>query len=118
VKNSSRTIDVQGVSWWRTIGQQPQSKQEHDMISRIELQPGGSFARWLHTASLRQRLLTLATLIVALLLSGALLYFQPGSHTFPPAQTTAPAPGAKPALPPGFDTYYYWGQHQPISQQP
>ena len=88
------------------------------MISKIELRPGGPFVHWLQTASMWQRLLTLATLIVALLLSGALLYFQPGSHTFTPPQTTFAAPGAQPALPPGFDTYYYWGQHQPISQQP
>ena len=88
------------------------------MISKIELKSAGTFERWLRTASKQQRLLVLATLLVAALLSGALLYFQPGSHTFVSSQTPFAAPAAEPALPPGFDTYFYWGQHQPLSQQP
>ena len=87
------------------------------MISKIPLRPAGVVERWLHAASVWQRLLAAATLMVALLLSAALLYWQPGSSTFSPAPPSSVA-DSQPALPPGFDTYYYWGQHQPISQQP
>jgi hypothetical protein len=61
-----------------------------------------------------------AVVIVDVLLGAALIFFQPGTRTFtetgivPPAPTMAPAP----ALPPGTDAYYYWGQHRPLDQQP
>jgi len=87
------------------------------MIRNMHL-PRGARQRRAQSLAAWQRVLVAGALIVALLISGALIYFQPGSHTFSPSQATFSAPGAKPALPPGFDTYYYWGQHQPISQQP
>jgi hypothetical protein len=67
-----------------------------------------------------QRLILAGTLAVAIALSAALIYFQPGTHTLlyrEPAPAT-PLPGTAPALPPGTDTYYYWGQSKPLSQQP
>ena len=88
------------------------------MIGNIELQSAGAVERWLRRAGLWQRVLTAATLIVALLLGAALLYFRPGSHPVVDPHTSIAAPVAKPALPPGLDTFYYWGQHQPLSQQP
>ena len=64
-----------------------------------------------------QRVLVAGALFVALLISGALIYFQPGSRSLaypePAISTAQPAP-----LPPGTDLYYYWGQHRPLDQQP
>jgi len=67
-----------------------------------------------------QRLVVCAALIVDVLIGAALIYFQPGTRTFTQTDmtsrvaTTAPVP----ALPPGTDIYYYWGQHRPLDQQP
>jgi hypothetical protein len=90
------------------------------MISKIQLRPTPPPNHWMQAAPLWQRLLVIGTVVVALLISGALIYFQPGSHTFasPKAPLAAPAIQSAPALPPGTDTYYYWGQHRPMAQQP
>jgi hypothetical protein len=67
-----------------------------------------------------QRLLAAGALAVALLISAALIYFQPGTRSFTlaEAERAAPATQAAPAQPPGIETYYYWGQHRPLDQQP
>ncbi|HEY3230350.1 MAG TPA: hypothetical protein VGJ87_14105, partial [Roseiflexaceae bacterium] len=74
------------------------------------------------TPSLRlwQRLVVVSVLIVATLISAALIYFQPGagSHTSPDTAHPALVTETAPALPPGTTVYYYWAQHQPLSQQP
>jgi hypothetical protein len=67
-----------------------------------------------------QRLTVGGVLLVAMALSMALIYFQPGTRTLidrdlegsPPVAETAPA------LPPGTDSYYFWGQWKPLDQQP
>jgi hypothetical protein len=90
------------------------------MIGNIQLRPTPPPNRWMQSAPLLQRILVIGILTVALLISGALIYFQPGSHTFArlEAPLAAPASQAAPVLPPGAETYYYWGQHRPMAQQP
>jgi hypothetical protein len=88
------------------------------MIGNVHLRPlqrrrARPLDRW-------QRLLVTGALLFALTISAALVIFRPGERSF---TQTGPAPAAPagdvaPALPPGTDTYYYWGQHRPLSQQP
>lgn len=70
--------------------------------------------------SLGQRLMVGGALLVAMALSMALIYFQPGTRTLIYERTTQPTPvaGTAPALPPGTDSYYFWGQSKPLDQQP
>jgi hypothetical protein len=67
-----------------------------------------------------QRLVVGGVLFVVVALSTALIYFQPGTRTFIHENTASPTPMAEtaPALPPGTDSYYYWGQWKPLDQQP
>jgi hypothetical protein len=67
-----------------------------------------------------QRMMVGGVLFVAIALSTALIYFQPGTRTLIYRDTTRPTPMAEtvPALPPGTDFYYYWGQWKPLDQQP
>jgi hypothetical protein len=67
-----------------------------------------------------QRLMVAGALLVAMALSTALIYFQPGTRTLIYQETTHLRPMAEtaPASPPGTDSYYYWGQWKPLDQQP
>jgi hypothetical protein len=67
-----------------------------------------------------QLLLVGAALVIATAISAALIYFQPGTRTFTAPGTTRPVPVTEtaPALPPGTDMYYSWGQWKPLDQQP
>ena len=67
-----------------------------------------------------QRLMVAGALIVAIALSAALIYFQPGTRTLIYRDTARPMPVAETAraLPPGTDSYYFWGQWKPLDQQP
>ena len=67
-----------------------------------------------------QRLMVVGALIVAITLSAALIYFQPGTRTLIYQDTMSRMPMAEtaPALPPGADSYYFWGQWKPLDQQP
>jgi len=90
------------------------------MIGKAYLAPTPRLYRCIYSLTIVQRLLTAIVLIVALLLSAALIYFQPGTRSFTLTESTSGAQQTQvaPALPPGVDTYYYWNQHQPLSQQP
>ncbi|HET9223649.1 MAG TPA: hypothetical protein VFO07_14145 [Roseiflexaceae bacterium] len=79
-----------------------------------------TYRRKLPPLGLWQRLTVAAVLLVALALSVALIYFQPGTRTLVYRDTARPTPfvEAAPALPPGTDMYYYWGQWTPLDQQP
>jgi hypothetical protein len=67
-----------------------------------------------------QRLAVGTALVVATTISAALIYFQPGTRTFTVPRTERPVAvtATAPALPPGTDMYYYWGQWKPLDQQP
>jgi hypothetical protein len=67
-----------------------------------------------------QRLVVGGVLFVATALSIALIYFQPGTRTLIDLDTTPSAAPSQtaPALPPGTDSYYFWGQWKPLDQQP
>jgi hypothetical protein len=67
-----------------------------------------------------QRLTVGGVLLVAIALSIALIYFQPGTRTlvFHGTPRSTPIAATAPALPPGTDSYYYWGQWKPLDQQP
>jgi hypothetical protein len=67
-----------------------------------------------------QRLAVGTALVVATTISAALIYFQPGTRTFTARGTERPVAvtATAPALPPGTDMYYYWGQYRPLDQQP
>ena len=79
-------------------------------------------ARWRWAPALRdwRNLVVAAALLATIIVSAALIYFQPGTRTFARADA-APldlvAETAAP-LPPGTEVYYYWGQHRPLDQQP
>jgi hypothetical protein len=67
-----------------------------------------------------QRLTVGGVLLVAMALSLALIYFQPGTRTLIDRDLEGSTPIAEtaPALPPGTDSYYFWGQWKPLDQQP
>ena len=67
-----------------------------------------------------QRLAVGTALVVATTISAALIYFQPGTRTFSVRGTERPVAvtATAPALPPGTDMYYSWGQYRPLDQQP
>jgi hypothetical protein len=72
---------------------------------------------WWHGLHLWQRALIVAVVFGALLISAGLIALGTGAHagaTSIPVVTTTTIP----MYPPGIDEYYYWGQGQPLSQQP
>jgi hypothetical protein len=83
----------------------------HHMAPRRPRRPPLSF--W-------QRLIVAGALLVATALGAALIYFQPGTRTLIYRDTRGPTPLAEtaPAMPPGSDSYYFWGQWKPLDQQP
>ena len=90
------------------------------MIGKWHQMTAASHRRRARPLAVWQRLLVAGALIVALLISAALIYFQPGTRSFTLAESeqATPATQVAPALPPGTDIYYYWGQHRPLDQQP
>jgi len=89
------------------------------MVTKTYRRPIALCCWW---ASLRtwQRLVVGGILLADLLLGAALAYVQPGAHIVARTGTALGAPTMKPmpALPPGTDMYYYWGQWKPLDQQP
>jgi hypothetical protein len=71
---------------------------------------------WWRGLRLWQRALIVAVAFGALVISAGLIALGAGEHKgatrIPVATTTVPL------YPPGTDEYYYWGQSQPLSQQP
>jgi hypothetical protein len=67
-----------------------------------------------------QRVLFVAIVLGALVVGAGLIYYGPRVQTAAPSGRATPAtiPTAGPRYPPGVDEYYYWGQSQPLSQQP
>jgi hypothetical protein len=67
-----------------------------------------------------QLLLVGAALLITTAISAALIAFQPGTRTFTAPGRTRPVwvTETAPALPPGTDMYYSWGQWKPLDQQP
>jgi hypothetical protein len=90
------------------------------MIAKLYLQHDPPHRRQMPPLRTWQRLMVVGALIVAMALSTALIYFQPGTRTLIYQGTTRPTPmtEAAPALPPGTDSYSFWGQWKPLSQQP
>ena len=90
------------------------------MLVKIDLRRVAPHPRRTPPLRLWQRLVVVSVLIVALLISAALTYFQPGAGSHTSLDTAQPAlvTETAPALPPGTTVYYYWAQHQPLSQQP
>jgi hypothetical protein len=88
----------------------------------VKIHPRRSAPHPRRTPPLRlwQRLFVVSVLLVAVLISTALIYFQPGAGLHAPVDTAQPAlvTETAAALPPGTTVYYYWAQHQPLSQQP
>jgi hypothetical protein len=90
------------------------------MLMKLHLRRVAPHPRRTPPLRLWQRLVVVSVLIVAVLISAALIYFQPGagSHTSLDRAQPALVTETTPALPPGTTVYYYWAQHQPLSQQP
>ena len=90
------------------------------MLAKLHLHHSPLKRRKQPPLRLWQRLIVGGVLFVALALSIALIYFQPGTRTLIYRDTARPTPLAEtaPALPPGTDSYYYWGQWKPLDQQP
>jgi hypothetical protein len=67
-----------------------------------------------------QRALLVAIVLGVLIISTGLIYYGPRLQPAPPARRTARAATTTPgqATPPGNDVWYYWGQNQPLDQQP
>jgi hypothetical protein len=90
------------------------------MITHIpQAPPGRHRPYWWANLVLWQRALLVVVVLGALVVSAGLSYYGPRMHTGAPTDQAAPAattPG--PMYPPGTDEYYYWGQSQPLSQQP
>lgn len=76
--------------------------------------------RWWRTLRMWERALLAAIVLGALVMSAGLIYYGPRLQTAAPTQrtvlATTPTPGQ--ATPPGNDLWYYWGQSQPLNQQP
>jgi hypothetical protein len=90
------------------------------MVAKLHLQHEAPYQRRRPPLSTWQRVIVGGALLVAMLLSTALIYFQPGTCTLIYRDTTRPTSMAEtaPALPPGTDSYYFWGQWKPLDQQP
>jgi hypothetical protein len=90
------------------------------MIAKLRLHYDPPHRRKMPPLRTWQRLIVGGVLIVAMALSTALIYFQPGTRTLVYQDTTRLTPMAETAqaLPPGTDSYYYWGQWKPLDQQP
>ena len=90
------------------------------MVAKLHLQRNRPHRRRTPPLSTWQRLLVGGVLIVAIVLSAALIYFQPGTRTLIYQEATPSTLMAEtaPALPPGTDSYYFWGQWKPLDQQP
>ena len=90
------------------------------MLVKIHLRRVAPHPHRTPTLRLWQRLVVVSVLIVAALISVALIYFQPGAGPYTSVDTAQPAlvTETAPVQPPGTDVYYYWAQHQPLSQQP
>jgi len=88
------------------------------MMTRMpQFHPERQRPDWWHGLYLWQRALIVAVVFGALLISAGLIALGAGEHTVAtpiPAVTTTTVP----LYPPGIDEYYYWGQSQPLSQQP
>ncbi|MEP7187708.1 MAG: hypothetical protein ABI901_00795 [Roseiflexaceae bacterium] len=67
-----------------------------------------------------QRALVVAVVLGALVICAGLIYYGPRVQTAAPAIPAMPATATTPGpiYPPGINVYYYWGQSQPLSQQP
>jgi hypothetical protein len=90
------------------------------MVAKLRLQHETPRRRRVPPLSTWQRLIVGGALLVAMVISSALITFQPGTRTFIYRETTRRMPMAEaaPALPPGADSYYFWGQWKPLDQQP
>jgi len=91
------------------------------MITRIPQSHSGRHGpHWWANLLLWQRALLVVVVLGALVISAGLIYYGPRLQTEAPTGRATPAttttPG--PMYPPGTDEYYYWGQSQPLSQQP
>jgi hypothetical protein len=92
------------------------------MITRIpQSHSGRHVPHWWANLLLWQRALLVVVVLGALVISAGLIYYGPRMETGTPTGRATPAtttttPG--PMYPPGSDEYYYWGQSQPLSQQP
>jgi hypothetical protein len=90
------------------------------MIAKLHLHHNPPYRRKKPPLRMWQRLTVGSVLFMAVAISAALIYFQPGTRTLIDRDMARPAPMAEtaPALPPGTDSYYYWGQWKPLDQQP
>jgi hypothetical protein len=75
---------------------------------------------WWRTLHIWQRVMVVGVLLGVLVIAVGLIYFEPGALAAPTPVPTAPGgtttPGSR--YPPGTDEYWYWGQNQPLNQQP
>src|SRR5262245_31323737 len=92
--------------------------QERVMAAKLQRQHWAPQHRRMPPLSLRQRLMVGGALLAAMALSTALVYFQPGTRTliYEGMLQATPVAGTAPALPPGTDSYYFWGQSKPLDQ--
>ena len=90
------------------------------MVGRLHIQHKAPRRRHLPQLDTWQRLAVGGALILAIAISAALIYFQPGTRTLIYRDMTRSTPMAEtaPALAPGTDSYYFWGQWKPLDQQP
>jgi hypothetical protein len=90
------------------------------MIAKLHLHHHPPYRRKKPPLRTWQRLMVGGALIVAMALSMALIYFQPGTRTliYRDTMRSTLMTETAPALPPGTDSYYYWGQWKPLDQQP
>jgi hypothetical protein len=75
---------------------------------------------WWRGLHLWQRALLVAVVLGTLVVSAGLIYYGPRLQPATPARrvTLAATPRPGQATPPGNDVWYYWGQNQPLDQQP
>jgi hypothetical protein len=91
------------------------------MVTRIPQSKHGHPRRhawW--SLHLWQRVVVVAVVLGALVISAGLTYYEPRIQTATPAAraTSAAITTLRPAPLPGTDPWYYWGQSQPLDQQP
>jgi hypothetical protein len=91
------------------------------VVTRIrQSHPERDRPHWWRGLHLWQRALVVAVVLGALVMSAGLIYYGPRLQTATPLRraTLAATPTPGQASPPGTDIWYYWGQSQPLNQQP
>jgi hypothetical protein len=91
------------------------------MVTRIpQSHPGDHRPHWWRDLHLWQRAVVVTVVFGPLVISAGLIYYGPRLQTATPERrpTLAASPTSGQASPPGTDEWYYWGQNQPLNQQP